>query len=150
MPRPASSSIILMTRSVLCISMLSVISSSSHCGARPWASSTRSTRSGSAGEKSRAERLTAILIAGRPASCQARAWRTAASITQALTWTMSPDSSATGTNSPGGIMPFSGCCQRTSASAPTMRPLAMSTLGWKCSSSSSRSMAWRRLFSILR
>jgi hypothetical protein len=33
-------------------------------------------------------------------------------------------------NSEGEIMPLSGCCQRTSASMPTMAPVRMSTFGW--------------------
>ena len=39
--------------------------------------------------------------------------------------------------------PRVGCCQRTSASTPRGRPVAMSTWGWKCSSSSPRGDARR-------
>ena len=39
------------------------------------------------------------------------------------------ESSATGMNSPGRIIPLVGCCHRTSASSPTTRPVCNSTWG---------------------
>ena len=43
---------------------------------------------------------------------------------------MRPISSGSGMNVVGGIMPFSGWCQRISASKPLTSSLASSTTGW--------------------
>jgi len=45
-------------------------------------------------------------------------------------WRMSPVLSASSTNSSGGIGPCCGCCQRASASTPTIRPVPRSAFGW--------------------
>ncbi len=59
--------------------------------------------------------------AARARSASRAASSAAASRTQRPSSTTSPVSSASGTNSSGSISPRSGCCQRTSASAPTQR-----------------------------
>ena len=51
--------------------------------------------------------------------------------------------SATATNSPGATRPHSGCCHRTSASTATIWFVRSETSGWKCRTSSSRSVAPR-------
>ena len=56
---------------------------------------------------------------------------------------MSPLSSAAEMKSLGGTMPRRGCCQRTSASTPTMRPVASSTSGWNWRARSPSSIARR-------
>jgi len=61
---------------------------------------------------------------------------------------MSPDSSATGMKRMGITSPCCGSCQRTSASAETMRPLAASMMGWKCRHSSPCTSARRSPASI--
>ena len=53
--------------------------------------------------------------------------------------TTRPVSSASGMNSAGAISPRSGCCQRSSASAPTQRASERLTIGWKKSRNSPRS-----------
>ena len=50
--------------------------------------------------------------------------------THSSNWMMRPVSSATDKKSSGSIRPRRGCCQRTSASTPMMRPSAKSTCGW--------------------
>ena len=59
------------------------------------------------------------------ATCCAACWNT-----QSPSGTIRPDSSASAMNSPGLTTPRSGWFQRMSASALTMRPLAISTMGW--------------------
>jgi hypothetical protein len=56
--------------------------------------------------------------------------RHASSSTQLPIPRISPLSSATGRNASGESKPRLGCCQRISASAPLIRPLARSTIGW--------------------
>src|SRR3954471_13516881 len=62
--------------------------------------------------------------------------------------TMSPVSSAIGMNSAGETMPWPGRCQRTSASTPTISPLATETSGWKWTTSWSSAIALRSAVSI--
>ena len=57
-----------------------------------------------------------------------------------MAW-ISPDCSAIGMNSIGGTGPRLGCCHRSSASAPRMLRVTMSTIGWYTTWSSSRSRA---------
>jgi len=57
-------------------------------------------------------------------------WATAFLRTRVPISTIRPDSSATGTNSPGETMPRWGWFQRTSASAPTPLPSVQTTCGW--------------------
>jgi hypothetical protein len=73
-----------------------------------------------------AERLEGVVWA----ACQWPAWRQASRRTQlpmASTW---PVSSARGMNSAGETAPRTGCCQRTRASRPTIRPVRRSMVGW--------------------
>ena len=56
--------------------------------------------------------------------------RTASRSTQRPSGTISPFSSATGTNAPGPSRPPVGCCQRTSASTPMIRCSGSDTTGW--------------------
>ncbi len=105
------------------ITTLSVISSSSDAGSRPVAAriaATLSTRS--AWANWRADRLTDMTSGAPPgpAARQARACRQAVSRTQRPIGTISPVSSASGMNASGGTSPRVGCCQRTSASNPTI------------------------------
>ena len=91
--------------------------------------STSSTKSG--WTSCRAEMLT--LTVNDPAvtrSCQASTWRHAWLSTHRPISRIESDSSATRMKSSGPIRPRSGCSQRTSASTPTIRPVAISTIGW--------------------
>ena len=90
---------------------------------------TRGTSSGS--RSSAVERLTCIssplVWAERSQRCswvQARAW------TSSPIGTISPERSASGMNSDGEMSSAPSRCQRASASAPTTRPVASSTIGW--------------------
>jgi hypothetical protein len=74
--------------------------------------------------------LTAIRLDGRPASRHARTWFDAVRSTQLPMPTMSPASSARGTNSDGGTEPSSAESQRSSASAAEIRLEGPSTRGW--------------------
>ncbi|MNI55447.1 hypothetical protein D3C73_1103990 [compost metagenome] len=73
-----------------------------------------------------ADRLTATVswssqrMASAHASCRVKA---------PSSW-ISPVSSAMGMKSSGMINPFTGCCQRISASRPTMRTWLTSRMGW--------------------
>ena len=101
--------------------MLSVSSSSSRPGARPVSPSTRSIMPiRSFCRNWRAERFTAIRSPGCRA-CQACACAQASSSTHSPSGMMSPVSSAIGMNSAGDSTRRSGCGQRSSASAPSMR-----------------------------
>ena len=72
------------------------------------------------------------MYGGSPAhpSRNAAAASIACRITQSPSGTISPLSSAISMNSSGGTIPRTGCCQRTSASSPRVRPVARSTMGW--------------------
>ncbi len=56
--------------------------------------------------------------------------RQACSSTHRPSGTIRPLDSATGMKESGPSSPRSGCCQRTSASTATGRPVATSTTGW--------------------
>ena len=105
------------------ISTLSVISSSRRRGSGRCRSSDRAHRveQSRAARNWRRERLTAI---GRPASPRAlpgaHLARRPGRSTHSPSGTIRPVSSASGMNSSGGTSPCSGCCQRSSASTPTM------------------------------
>src|SRR5229473_5390007 len=68
------------------------------------------------------DRFTEILSGGRPATCQAWTWAQAARSTHRSKRRTRPRSSARGMNWTGPSRPWVGCCQRTSASAPTTAP----------------------------
>jgi hypothetical protein len=76
--------------------------------------------------KLRAERFTATLRSS-PAWCQSRHCRSARLSTQAVSDRMIPVCSASGMNWSGGMIPRSGCCQRTSASTPAIRSVLSRT-----------------------
>ena len=80
-------------------------------------------------EKARGETLTDS-TRSRPCACQ----RASCVAAVAKTWRSSsitmPVLSHSGMKASGSMSPRSGWRQRTSASAPTMRPLRRSTLGW--------------------
>ena len=78
----------------------------------------------------RGETFTAMRIAGRPAARQAWPWRQACCMTHWPSGPITPEVSATGMKRAGEIMPSCGSSQRTSASAPMIRPVAMHTCGW--------------------
>ena len=65
----------------------------------------------------------------KPRSCHSRSWPQAWSSAHSPMAMMLPFCSASGMNWSGGTMPSSGCCQRSSASAPTTWPLRASYLG---------------------
>jgi hypothetical protein len=78
-----------------------------------------------------AQRLTDNLRGGATRSrCQCRCALHAVWITQSPSGTMRPFSSARRMKRAGVRSPSSGCCQRTSASMPTMRPVHDSICGW--------------------
>ena len=58
------------------------------------------------------------------------AWRHAVSRTHRPSGMIRPVSSASGMNASGGTRPRVGCCQRTSASKPTISVLSSVTIGW--------------------
>ena len=66
----------------------------------------------------------------RPARCQRAASATALRATTSESSCISPDRRATDRKAIGGIMPRSGCSQRTSASMPTVICVTASTFGW--------------------
>ncbi len=69
--------------------------------------------------------------ASSPNSARQRdSWAHASRSTHAPSGTISPERSATGMKSAGETKPRSGCCQRTSASAPASRPVCRSKTGW--------------------
>jgi hypothetical protein len=74
--------------------------------------------------------FTATDTSGRPCMRQACAWRQASWITHSPSGPIRPELSATGMKRAGEMKPSCGSFQRSRASAPTMRPLAMSTCGW--------------------
>ena len=78
-----------------------------------------------------------------PKRAIAACWRAASSKTHSVSWRTKPVCSAKGMNCIGGTSPRVGCCQRTSASAPTSAPVASATLGCRYRRSSSLSTAWR-------
>ncbi len=73
--------------------------------------------------------LTVSGVLRRNCAFQTRSCRHTSRSTQRSMATIRPVSSATGMNSPGNSPP-SGCCQRTSASKPVIRPVSRSTIGW--------------------
>ena len=87
-----------------------------------------------------------VTVSGRPgrAAFQAAARWQASSSTRAPNGMIIPLSSATGMNAEGGTGPRSACDQRSSASAPLIRPVVTSTIGWYTSPSSPPSMARRK------
>src|SRR5882672_11361823 len=130
--------------SKLDISTRSVTSSSTRAPSNPCAVrqfftfSTNTSPCASSG----AETLTANQGFPGSSRCQAPACAMARSSVHSPTARIRPLSSASGTKSSGPSRPSVGCCQRTSASAPTIleRP---STTGCQCSSSSPRISAAR-------
>ena len=112
---------------------LSVISSASEPGARPWRSIVSATRAGNAALASwRGLVLTHISSGSARGNrcCQPATSRHAVVSTQSPSAPISPESSATGMNSTGSSSPRSGCCQRASASTAATLPSASSTIGW--------------------
>ena len=113
--------------------MLSVTSMRSAEGSRPVSASVRSTWATTPGSRnSFTEKLTLIVNGPveKRSRCHFTAWRQASA---RIHWPMlmiSPVSSASGMKSSGWIMPRVGCCQRTSASKPTIAPLCRSISGW--------------------
>jgi hypothetical protein len=89
--------------------------------------------------------------AQRPAcGCRRRqvaSWPTAWLMTQSVSASMWPDSSASAMNTAGLTGPRCGCTQRASASKPLRRCGSSSNSGWKCTDSWPSPMAWRRSFS---
>src|SRR5438270_1161469 len=87
-----------------------------------------------------AEMLTARFVFSpwsfKPSNCFS-----AARTSKSVSWSMTPNGSASGTKRAGSIAPSDGWVHRASASTPARRPLAISTLGWKTRLSSPRSMA---------
>ena len=113
------------------ISTVSVISNASVPGRSPLCSAIAATWAGNSGLTTwRPETLTDTPIAGSMSRCQAAVWRQANSRTCSPSRAISPVSSAIGMNSSGPTRPRSGCCQRTSASVDTGRPVARSITGW--------------------
>ena len=90
----------------------------------------RTTRARSSRTSWHRETLTATRQAGRPCFCHDSTCRQASRSTQLPIGTMSPASSARGTNSDGGTSPSSGLSQRSSASAARTREDDPSTSGW--------------------
>lgn len=78
----------------------------------------------------RGEMFTDTATSAMPSLAQTRSWRHAVRNAHSPSCTMRPSSSATKTKSFGRISPRSGSFQRSSASMPVMRPVAISTCGW--------------------
>ena len=106
---------------------LSVISSSSRDGSIPAWAMALVTIAGSCGlANCSGETLTAT----RTSSGQlARSWQAVRSAHSPIC-AIRPVSSAIGTNFSGGIQPFCGWCQRSSASKPVIFSVAVETTGW--------------------
>ena len=64
-----------------------------------------------------------------PCARQSASWVSAVSSAQSPSASISPQSSPTGMNSPGGTQPQSAWRQRISASTPATRPLVISICG---------------------
>ena len=96
----------------------------------------------------RADRLTATIRSGWPASCQARSCCVAVLSTQPPRLSIRPLSSASGIKIAGGMEPSSGSSQRHRASPPSIRPLDNSTSGWYSSRITFDSIARRKADSI--
>ena len=113
------------------IAVVSVTSRVRWPGASAWRWSVSRTVSTSPGEANcSGDRFTAIDQPPWPASCHARSCAQARSSTQSPIGRISPLRSAIGMKVSGPSRPSSGCCQRSSASAPiTGWPLA-GNLGW--------------------
>ena len=77
-----------------------------------------------------ADRLTAIFQSVCPSATHCAICAQARSSTHTPRPTIRPDFSARGMNSSGCINPRTGCCQRTSASAPSTWPSGAANLGW--------------------
>ena len=77
-----------------------------------------------------AEMLIAMRRLSSPASRKSANWRQAAHSTHSPIGWIKPVSSAMPMKRPGISKPFSGCCQRTSASTLHTRPLTRSMTGW--------------------
>ncbi len=110
---------------------LSVTSSDSRPGAMPWRAMAAATVCSSL--VSANWRLATLTATGSgPLACGAQAaiWRQASSMAQAPTGTIRPLRSSSGMNSAGDTTPWPGRFQRSKASAPTMRPVPICTLGW--------------------
>ena len=128
-----SSDSILLARSGFSIMTLSVTSRLMEAGSTPVSCSCRATKSTrSSWLKSSPERLM-FNRTGRRRDIRPR---TALSHPRALfmhqrsSAIMSPVFSAIGRNSPGEIIPLSGCFHRMSASKPLISPVKRSTIGW--------------------
>ena len=114
--------------SVCCITVDSVISSSSMSAGSPLSFSTRAISSGRCGSLNwRADRLTAtgMRLSTPMRAAQTQAWRS----TVSPSFRISPVSSAICMKSAGGITPFEACGQRTSASCMTTQPVFSSVIG---------------------
>ena len=133
------------------ISMLSVISRASRCGGSRASVEharddvvQRSPGPSDAAGSWRADTLTlsvkASVVHGNAARQSARA-RAAVVEHPGAELDDRPVCSARGMNSSGGTRPRCGCCQRTSASMPSSRRSGIEKNGWKCTRSSSRSIA---------
>ena len=88
--------------------------------------------------------LTLTVNPGVTRGRQASIWRQAMLSTQRPISRIESDSSATRMKSSGPIRPRSGCSQRTRASTPTIRPVAISTMGWYCRMNSRAEIACSR------
>ena len=67
---------------------------------------------------------------GAPSDIHRLQSRTACRMTHSPTSTIAPERSRSGTKSAGETSPVCASCQRSSASNPTIAPVAMSTFGW--------------------
>ena len=92
--------------------------------------------------KSRVDRFTDSTSC-RPSSCSICQWRAASSKIQIVSTRMKPVCSANGMNCIGGTRPRVGCCQRTSASAPTTVAVSSASLGCRYRRSSPSASACR-------
>ena len=141
-PSPLSSASTWQVYWSFCMSADSVISISKSDGSRPVAASTRQIDCfTSCRLKWYGERLTATRTGGRLASCHALACRQAVRMTQSVSSTIRPLSSASRMNRSGARSPILGCIQRTSASTLLTLPESRSTFGWYWRMNSLRSTA---------
>ena len=88
-----------------------------------------------------APKLTAMRTSGRPARAHATACSQTLRNSHSPISTISPESSAIGTNSAGETGPNSAWSQRSSVSRPMTVPSRRSTCGWKWNASSRRAKA---------
>ena len=111
----------------------SVISSTSACGGSSLRLSISPTSPGNPTHAScliETLTLTYSGVGARRTRCHARSCAHACSRTQCPSVTIRPVSSASPMNRSGPIRPRVGCCQRSSASTPTVLPSWRDTIGW--------------------